>query len=179
MNKLKQKIGFEKLPSEVSILLILIGIGFLFEIVAQIMRDQTFLFNFHRVRLMILQVSVIGIIAVGVTQVIITTGIDLSSGSVLAFTAVVCAIFAQTSTANIIYYKNLTDFPAIIPFMMGLSVGIACGFINGYLVAKTSIPPFIATLGMMLMARGGSSVNYQRRTCHWSYRRIFNYREWL
>ena len=150
-NKLKKK-----LPHETSILLVLIGIAIVFELVSWVVRDRTFLFNFNRMFLMVLQISIIGIIAVGVTQVIITTGIDLSSGSVLAFTAVVCAAFAQSATASNAFYPSLLDLSPVIPILIGLSLGILCGLLNGILVAKTAIPPFIATLGMMLMARGGA-----------------------
>lgn len=67
-----------RMPTELSILLVLIGIGLVFELFGWIVRDQSFLMNSQRLVLMILQVSIIGLLAIGVTQVIITTGIDLS-----------------------------------------------------------------------------------------------------
>jgi len=97
---------------------------------------------------------VIGIIAVGVTQVIITGGIDLSSGSVVAVTAMVAASLAQSSDAVRAVYPSLTDLPVLVPVMAGLAVGAAAGVLNGTLIAYTSIPPFIATLGVMVSARG-------------------------
>jgi inositol transport system permease protein len=103
---------------------------------------------------MILQVAVIGIIAVGVTQVIITGGIDLSSGSVVGMTAMMAASFAQTSDFARAVYPSLTDLPVFVPVAVGLLVGLIAGFINGSLIAYTGIPPFIATLGMMVAARG-------------------------
>jgi inositol transport system permease protein len=104
---------------------------------------------------MILQVSVIGIIAVGVTQIIITSGIDLSSGSVVGMTAMLAASLAQTSQfASRAVYPSLVDMPAIIPILIGLLAGLAAGVVNGALIAKTKIPPFIATLGMYVSARG-------------------------
>jgi inositol transport system permease protein len=103
---------------------------------------------------MILQVSVIGIIAVGVTQVIITGGIDLSSGSVVALTAMVAASLAQSSDAARAVYPALIDLPVIVPVAAGLAVGAAAGLLNGTLIAGTAIPPFIATLGVMVSARG-------------------------
>ena len=86
------------LPPEASILLVLVGIALAFEILGWIFVGQSFLINAQRLLIIILQVSVIGIIAVGVTQVIITGGIDLSSGSVVGLTAMVAASFAQAST---------------------------------------------------------------------------------
>ncbi|HJR21908.1 MAG TPA: ABC transporter permease, partial [Dongiaceae bacterium] len=103
---------------------------------------------------MILQVAVIGIIAVGVTQVIITGGVDLSSGSVVGMTAMIAASFAQTSDYARAVYPSLTDLPVIFPVAVGLLVGLVAGLINGSLIAYTAIPPFIATLGMMVAARG-------------------------
>lgn len=88
------------------------------------------------------QISFIGIVAMGVTMVIITTGIDLSSGSVIALVSVITASFAQG------------DHPLIMALVLGLGVGALAGFINGTISAKGAIPPFIATLGMMIAARG-------------------------
>ena len=89
----------------------LIGIALVFELLGWIFVGQSFLFNPQRLTVMILQVSVIGIIAVGVTQVIITGGIDLSSGSVVGLTAMVAASLAQQSDfARAVY--PVADRPA-------------------------------------------------------------------
>jgi inositol transport system permease protein len=141
-------------PAELNILLGLIGIAFLFEALGWIFQGQSFLFNAQRLSIMILQVSVVGIIAVGVTQVIITGGIDLSSGSVVGATAMIAMSFAQVSTFPRAVYPSLTDLPVIVPLMVGLGCGLVAGLINGLLIAYTKIPPFIATLGMMVAARG-------------------------
>src|ERR1700745_4292361 len=69
------------LSPEAGILLLLIALGLAFELLGWIFVHQSFLANEQRLVIMILQVSVIGVIAVGVTQVIITGGIDLSPGS--------------------------------------------------------------------------------------------------
>jgi len=102
---------------------------------------------------MVLQVSIIGLLAVGVTQVILTGGIDLSSGSVVALSAMIAASFAQTPNERAVY-PSLTDLPAFIPVAAGLLTGAIAGLVNGSLIAGTGIPPFIATLGMMVSARG-------------------------
>ena len=151
----EKKLTGKGMPKEVSILLILAGICLLFEILGWIVKGNTFLFNFGRIKLMILQMAVIGIIAIGVTQIIITGGIDLSSGSVVAFVAVVAASFAQSTDATRPYFENLTGtFPVFVPVLIGIGLGGVCGFVNGFFIAKTHIPPFIATLGMMVSARG-------------------------
>ncbi|MFZ4658219.1 MAG: ABC transporter permease [Caldilineaceae bacterium] len=99
------------------------------------------------------QISVVGLIAIGVTMVIITTGIDLSSGSVLALSAVIVASLAQQPDWHDAKFPGL-ELPLIVPILAALLVGAACGWVNGALIAGFRIPPFIATLGMMTIARG-------------------------
>ncbi|MFV4992763.1 ABC transporter permease [Klebsiella pneumoniae] len=142
------------LPKDTGIFVVMILIALVFECAGWYLRDQSFLLNTNRLLLIVLQVAIIGIIAVGVTQVIITSGIDLSSGSLIALTAVIAASLAQTSDSISPVYPSLVDLPAIIPIAAGIGVGIICGFINGMLITRTGIPPFIATLGMMVSARG-------------------------
>ncbi|KJF70183.1 ABC transporter [Agrobacterium arsenijevicii] len=143
-----------KLPQELNILTVLIGVALVFELLGWFVQGQSFLGNPQRLTIMILQVSVVGIIAIGVTQVIITGGIDLSSGSVVAMTAMIAMSFAQTSEFARAIYPGLTDLPVIVPVMIGVGLGLIAGVINGALIAMTGIPPFIATLGMMVTARG-------------------------
>lgn len=143
-----------KIPREVSILAVLVIIALTFEALGWIIIGQSFLLNEQRLTIIILQVSVIGIIAVGVTQVIITGGVDLSSGSIVGFSAMVAASLAQTSESGRAIYPALTDLPVVFPIIAGVSIGLLAGLINGTLIAYTGIPPFIATLGMMVTARG-------------------------
>jgi len=93
------------------------------------------------------QISVNGIIAVGTTFVIITAGIDLSVGSLVALTAVIATSFAHPG-----------GYPLVVPIVIGLLVGLVCGLVNGILVAKNRLAPFIVTLGMMTAARGAALV---------------------
>ncbi len=160
-------------PNEVNIFIALILIIGIFEALGQLLpylNNQSFLFdtkgrfdsvfNEARIQIIILQVSIIGIIAIGVTQVIITGGIDLSSGSVVGATAMIAMSFAQTELVNgnpnpkAIFGLWAMDLPVIIPVIVWLICGMAAGAINGFLIAYTRIPPFIATLGMMVSARG-------------------------
>ena len=118
------------------------------------------IFNEQRLRIIILQVAIIGIIALGVTQVIISGGIDLSSGSIVGATAMISMSFAQVELVNgqpnpkAIFGPALMDLPVIVPVAVGILCGIVAGATNGVLIAYTRIPPFIATLGMMVTARG-------------------------
>lgn len=160
-------------PNELNVFGALILIIVIFEILGQVlpyMNGQSLLFdtrdrfdsifNEQRLRIIIVQVAIIGIIALGVTQVIITAGIDLSSGSVVGATAMIAMSFAQVAEVNggpnpkAIFGEWALDLPVIVPVLVGLGVGLIAGLINGILVAYSRIPPFIATLGMMLFARG-------------------------
>ncbi len=100
------------------------------------------------------QVAVIGLISLGVTLVIISKGIDLSSGSTLALTAVMAASFGQAGDWAAKMYPNIPELPVIVPIFVALAVGTAVGTFNGLLVAKTGIPAFIATLGTYVSVRG-------------------------
>ena len=161
------------LPNEMNILFALIIIIVIFEILGQIlpyMNGQSFLFdtrdrfdtifNEARLQIIILQVAIIGIIALGVTQVIITAGIDLSSGPLVAATAMIAMSFAQTELVNgnpnpkALVGVWAMDLPVIVPVIIGLTFGAMIGAINGTFVAYFRIPPFIATLGMFLICRG-------------------------
>lgn len=157
-------------PNEVNVFGALVLIILVFEGLGALLIGQSFLFdsndrfdsifNEARLRIIILQVSIVGIIALGVTQVIIAGGIDLSSGSVVGATAMVAMSFAQVAEVNglanpkAIFGPAFMDLPVLIPVIVGLTCGIIAGAINGFLIAYTRIPPFIATLGMMVTARG-------------------------
>ena len=99
------------------------------------------------------QTSVIALLGIGLTIVIISTGIDLSVGSILALSAVVSTSLAQQADATNLMYPGL-DLPVFVAVLAGLGIGALCGFINGFLIAGFRIAPFIATLGMMTAARG-------------------------
>jgi inositol transport system permease protein len=99
------------------------------------------------------QISVTGLLAIGVMLCIIALGIDLSLGSVLGFAAVVSASLVQQPTWKEALYPGL-QLPAIVAVFAGMGVGLLLGSVNGGLIATFKIPPFIATLGMMTMARG-------------------------
>jgi inositol transport system permease protein len=101
------------------------------------------------------QMSVVGLIALGVTGVIVSAGIDLSSGSVVGLTAVVAASLAQDPEFSTPFYPGL-HVPIVVPVLAACAVGALVGLINGSLVAKTRIPPFIATLGTFTAIRGAA-----------------------
>ena len=89
------------------------------------------------------QVSINGIISVGMMCVLLTGGIDLSVGSIVALSGVVATTFAHPG-----------EYPVIVPIILGVLAGAACGVVNGTLVAFLNLPAFIATLGMLSVASG-------------------------
>jgi inositol transport system permease protein len=158
-------------PPEAGVFLALVLIVIVFEVLGRLVMNDSFLFNTRenvsglfnqqRLEIIVLQVSIIGIIAIGVTQVIISGGIDLSSGSVVGATAMIAMSFAQAGEINglentraVFFEEGWVDLPVLLPIAVGILCGLVAGVINGALIAYTGIPPFIATLGMMVSARG-------------------------
>ena len=92
---------------------------------------------------MLRQISVIGILACGMTLVIITAGIDLSVGSVLGLNAVLFALLSLRLA-----------WPPLLAVGACLMAGIACGALAGTVIARFKMQPFIATLAIMVFARG-------------------------
>lgn len=93
------------------------------------------------------QISFIAIIGLGSTMVIIIRGIDVSPGAIVGLTSVVVSSVA---------FPN--QHPIFVTILIGLTVGTAAGALSGTVVAKTGIPPFIMTLGMMTAARGAALI---------------------
>lgn len=100
------------------------------------------------------QTSIYGILALGMTFIIISKGIDLSVGSILAMSGLVIASLNQVATAKAPIFPNLVGLPPVVGILAGLLTGTFFGFLNGFFVAKTKIPAFIATLGSMTAVRG-------------------------
>ncbi|GAB4010991.1 sugar ABC transporter permease [Spirosoma migulaei] len=100
-------------------------------------------FTVQNLMIIVTQVSINALLAFGVTFVIITGGIDLSIGSIVAVTGVVAASFAHPDT-----------YPVIVPIGVGLLAGLLFGAFNGFVVTRTKVPPFIVTLGTMTIGRG-------------------------
>jgi fructose transport system permease protein len=88
------------------------------------------------ISLIIQQVAVVGVVAVGQTLIILTAGIDLSCGAITVFTSMV---MGRTAFFN--------HFPGWESLLLGILVGLLCGAINGFLITKVKLPPFIVTLG--------------------------------
>lgn len=140
VNLEKKKIDLRYLIKNSGILIGLLGMGLVFSLLTE---------NFFTVNNLLtvaLQTSVIGVLAIAETFAIITSGIDLSVGSVLAVSGVV--------SGKLMVY----GVPVPIAILAGLAVGAFCGFLTGVCITKLEIAPFIATLGMMSIARGAAYI---------------------
>lgn len=131
--------AFKKVYDQYGMLLILIALVIIVSVIKPQFLTVINLTNIVR------QMSFIALIALGSTTIIVISGIDLSPGSVLAVASVVAASMAHPN-----------QYPIIVPVLAGLAAGALCGFINGFIIAKSGIPPFIATLGMYTAARGAA-----------------------
>ncbi|WP_339248781.1 ABC transporter permease [Paenibacillus sp. FSL R10-2796] len=104
-------------------------------------------FQFSNLVGILVSTAVIGVLALGATFVIITGGIDLALGTVMTFSSVMVGV--------IITFWGL---PVPLGIVGGILAGVLCGFISGLMVAKMNIPPFIATLAIMMVTKGLSLV---------------------
>ena len=112
------------------------------------------------------QTAVIGILALSMTFVLLTGGIDLSVGSIVALSGVVCAYLAapggpamaKTGFTHVAGVSDIlamdSTLPLIVPVMAAMGTGALVGLINGFFIAKGGVPPFIVTMGMMTIVRG-------------------------
>jgi ribose transport system permease protein len=98
---------------------------------------------YSNIMTIVLSTCVNGCLAIGVTFVIITAGIDLSVGPLMTFTGV------MSGTALTVW-----GWPIWLCIIFGIATGVACGIINGFMVAKMKLPPFIATMAMMMILKG-------------------------
>ena len=122
-----------------------------------------YFFTFSNVVGILIATAVNGLLALGVTFIIISGGIDLSIGTVMTLCSVMSAVMV----------KNL-GMPVIVGVLVGILTGGFAGFINGILISKLKLPPFIATLGMLNVARGLSLVITDLSPIYFPYETGFN-----
>jgi ribose transport system permease protein len=139
MHKLNTKVLLQKL-SKYTTLIFLVFFSLLVAVYSPQFLTMTNILNILR------QTSINAIIAAGMTFVILSGGIDLSVGSILAFTG---AIMAQ---------GLLSGFNGIISLIAALLIGMMLGMLNGVIICKGKVQPFIATLGTMILLRGATLV---------------------
>lgn len=123
---------FHKLSALASLALLIVVFGF---------ANPAF-FTVNNGLTVLLQTSVIGLLGIGMTMVVLTGGVDLSVGSVLALAGTATGLLVKAGA------------PVPLGMAAGVAAGALCGLVNGLVVTKMRITPFVATLGMMMIARG-------------------------
>ena len=119
-------------------------------------------FTFNNIKGILLATSVNGILAIGVTFVIITGGIDLSIGTVMTFSSVMAAVAITNE-----------GLPVGLGVAIGVGTGALCGLINGIVIARMKVPPFITTLGMMYIAKGLALIISELRPIYFNETPVF------
>jgi len=111
--------------------------------------------NFRRIPVVVVPPRIVAALAIGQTLVILTAGIDLSVGAIAILSSLVMASLAAKS-----------GLPGPLAILIGVALGVAAGYLNGLLVTRINLPPFIVTLGTLsiftavgLLYSGGQSIN--------------------
>jgi methyl-galactoside transport system permease protein len=123
------------------------------------LKDPSFI-SYNTIRDILLQSSTRAIIALGAGFVLITAGVDLSAGRVVGLTAVLSASMLQIDNYQQKFFPHLGHLPLWLPILLATLAGLVIGLINGFIVAKLSVPPFIATLGSMVAVYGLNSIYF-------------------
>ncbi|WP_372712846.1 galactose/methyl galactoside ABC transporter permease MglC, partial [Ilyobacter sp.] len=124
-----------------------------------ITKEPTFL-SIRNFKNILTQSSVRIIIALGVAGLIVTQGTDLSAGRQVGLTAVVSATLLQATTNVNKVFPNLGNIPIPVVILVVVAIGAVMGIINGVIIAKLHVTPFIATLGTMIIVYGANSLYY-------------------
>jgi ribose/xylose/arabinose/galactoside ABC-type transport system permease subunit len=106
-----------------------------------------------------LQVSIYGLLAIGMTFVILTAGIDLSIGSLLAMAGLVAAAVSKGGLSNRFTVgegQDALSYPWYLAALAAIAVGLAAGFVQGTAITRLKVPPFVVTLGGMSVFRGAA-----------------------
>ena len=123
------------------------------------MVDPRFL-SFAILRDVLMQSSTRAIMALGVAFILITGGVDLSSGRMVGFAAVISASMMQIPEYARRFYPDLPHLPVFLPILLAVVACMLFGLMNGLIVAKLQVPPFITTLGTMVVVYGINSIYF-------------------
>src|SRR4051812_46376147 len=159
-----------KLASRFAPLIFLLCMMVIFAVLEPRFLDPTNLFNVMR------QISITGLIALGMTFVILTAGIDLSVGSILALSGIIAAAVAKGSSGNTLSLDaaEVTGHPWYAAMLTAIAIGVLCGLLQGIGITRLKVPPFVVTLGglsafrgMTLWFSGGGPISGFERDIRW------------
>lgn len=100
------------------------------------------------------------IIALGAALIVLTGGADLSAGRMVGFSAVISASMLQSADYPNKFFPNLGQLNILIPILVAVAIGALVGALNGFIVSRFNVPPFITTLGTMVMIYGANSIYF-------------------
>ena len=100
------------------------------------------------------------IIALGAGLVLISRGVDLSAGRMVGLAAVVSASMLQTEDYARRFFPDLLPMPILVPILIAVGLCVVFGALNGVVIARFGVPPFIATLGMMVIVYGANAIYF-------------------
>jgi methyl-galactoside transport system permease protein len=148
--------GIKNAAMENALILVLV-----FIIITIIVLNPRFL-QIRVVKDILTQSAVKLIVALGLMFPLLTGGTDLAGGRQLGFAAVIVASMLQRTTYSTPFWPNLPQVPVILPIIIALVVLSIVGLLNGFMVAKLKMPPFIATLGMSTIVYGANCLYYAK-----------------
>lgn len=137
LEKTNRRVDARQFMMEFATVLGLVVLILVFAVIKPKFLDVNNIFNLLR------QASINGLLALGMTFVVLTGGIDLSVGSIVGAAGIFAALIAQNH-----------QIPWFVPLLVGLGIGFLLGSVNGVVVSLLKVPAFIATLGMLSVARG-------------------------
>jgi len=162
MSEMREKIkntnfnDIKKFMLNNAIFFVLLGL-----LVIIVVLEPTFI-SFRNFKNILAQSSTRVIMALGVGGIIVAKGTDLSLGRVVGLAAVISASLLQAPEYAYRMYPDLPQLPIILPILLVMLITGAFGFVNGFVISKFKVDPFIQTLGMMIIVYGVNSLYYDR-----------------
>ncbi len=162
MSEMREKIkntsvnDIKKFMLNNAIFFVLLGL-----LVIIVILEPTFI-SFRNFKNILAQSSTRVIMALGVGGIIVAKGTDLSLGKLVGLAAVISASLLQAPEYVYRMYPDLPQLPIILPILLVMLITGAFGFVNGFVISKFKVDPFIQTLGMMIIVYGVNSLYYDR-----------------
>lgn len=136
----------------------LVGLVLIFGLFSIIGPDN--FYGMRNIETILRQATIVGIASLGMTMVIILGGIDLSVGSIVALSSVVIAVtlgkLTSVDSAQVMFEVNSPFGVALLAAICGVLIGMFCGLMNGLIITRLKVVPFIVTLGTLLLVRGSA-----------------------
>lgn len=148
----KQGMSLKEFMDKNAIYIVLLGL-----LVAIGLLDRNFLSVVNIKNVLIIS-TIRVIIALGVAGTLITRGTDLSAGRVVGLTACIAASLLQRPDYAYKIFENVPNMPIIVPIILVILIGAIIGALNGVVISYLKVPPFIATLGMMVIVYGAACI---------------------